>query len=114
MLKGFFAPGFGHCATSEHLDTKTKKRALSTPSFIRTQGFVKASDVDLKHSDDKYCYHVVNTDSCFNVFIIIVMRSEAASSAGLHHSAQCLHIASCDIVKPIVLLSLLLSPLQTA
>ena len=79
-MKGFFAPGFGHCATSEHLETKTKKRALSTPSFIRTQGFVKASDVDLKHSDDKYCYHVVNTNSCFNV-LINVMRSEAASRA---------------------------------
>ena len=55
---------------------------------------MKASDVDLKHSDDKYCYHVVNTDSCFNVFIIIVMRSEAASSAVMEEWEHRLEITS--------------------
>ena len=95
-MKGFFAPGFGHCATSEHLETKTKKRALSTPSFIRTQGFVKASDVE--HSDDKYCYHIVNTNSCFNV-LINVMRSEAASSAVMEEWEHRLEIISYPSTK---------------
>ena len=54
---------------------------------------MKASDVDLKLSNDKYCYHIVNTNSCFNV-LINVMRSEAASSAVMEEWEHRLEITS--------------------